>query len=125
MEHFVQKYNRELNRNIKSADNTTMRILRNHEWKGGIRELENVIERALILCEGDYITKADLPPNMINVEPEDDLPVRLKDAVAYFERQHIRKVLQQTSTNKEDAAQLLGISLSSLYRKLDELQITL
>ena len=125
VEHFVQKYNRELNRNVKSADNTTMRILRNHEWKGGIRELENVIERALILCEGDYITKVDLPPNMMHIEPEDDLPIRLKDAVAYFERQHIRKILQRTSTNKDEAAQMLGISLSSLYRKLDELQISL
>ena len=53
------------------------------------------------------------------------MPIRLKDAVAFFERQHIRKVLQKTSTNKEEAAQELGISLSSLYRKLDELDITI
>jgi two-component system response regulator PilR (NtrC family) len=125
IQHFIQKYNRELNRNVKSADNSTMRILRNHDWKGGIRELENVIERALILTENDYINKEDLPPNMVNIEPEDDMPIRLKDAVAFFERQHIRKVLQKTSTNKEEAAQELGISLSSLYRKLDELDITI
>jgi DNA-binding NtrC family response regulator len=102
-----------------------MRILRNHEWKGGIRELENVIERALILCEGDYITREDLPPNMLNVEPLDDVPSRLKDAVAHFERQHLTKILQKTALNKEEAAQILGISLSSLYRKMDELEIKL
>ena len=123
VQHFIEKYNKELNRHVKNADNLTMRILRNHEWKGGIRELENVIERALILCEGDYVTKEDLPPNMLNVEPENDIPNRLKDAVAFFEKDHITKILQKTALNKEETATILGISLSSLYRKMDELNI--
>jgi two-component system response regulator PilR (NtrC family) len=123
VQHFIQKYNRELNRHIKNPDNKTMRILRNHTWQGGIRELENVIERALILCEGDMITPLDLPPNMMNIEIEDEIPSRLKDAVAYFEREHIKKMLQKTAINKEEAAKILGISLSSLYRKMDELNI--
>jgi two-component system response regulator PilR (NtrC family) len=123
IQHFIQKYNRELNRHIKNPDNKTMRILRNHEWKGGIRELENVIERALILCEGDIITPGDLPPNMVNIEIADEMPTRLKDAVAYFEREHIKRILQKTAINKEEAANILGISLSSLYRKMDELKI--
>jgi two-component system response regulator PilR (NtrC family) len=125
VQHFIQKYNRELNRQIKNPDNKTMRILRNHDWKGGIRELENVIERALILCEGDIITPTDLPPNMASVEIEDEMPTRLKDAVAYFEREHIKRILQKTAINKEEAAGILGISLSSLYRKMDELNIKL
>ncbi len=125
VQHFIEKYNKELNRHVKNADNLTMRILRNHEWKGGIRELENVIERALILSETDYITKIDLPPNMINVEPEDDVPNRLKEAVAHFEREHLIRILQKTALNKEEAATILGISLSSLYRKMDELEIKL
>jgi len=123
VQHFIQKYNREINRNIKNADNTTMRILRNHEWKGGIRELENVIERALILAEGDYITKDDLPPNMVENALANEMPERLKEATASFEREHIQKILLRTSMNKEDAASILGISLSSLYRKMDELKI--
>jgi two-component system response regulator PilR (NtrC family) len=125
IQHFIQKYNRELNRKIKNPDNETMRILRNHDWKGGIRELENVIERAIILCEGDFITSVDLPPNMIKAAGNNEVPERLKDAVAYFERDHIIKTLRRTATNKEKAANLLGISLSSLYRKMDELQIKL
>jgi two-component system response regulator PilR (NtrC family) len=125
VQHFIDKYNKELNRRVKNADNLTMRIMRNHEWKGGIRELENVIERALILSEGDFITKEDLPPNMINVEPEDDVPNRLKDAVSHFEKEHLIKILQKTALNKEQAANILGISLSSLYRKMDELDIKL
>ena len=125
VQHFIQKYNRELNQKIKGTDNTTMRILRGHEWKGGIRELENVIERAIILCEGDYITLQDLPPNMIKAEIAEEMPMRLKDAIAFFEKQHIIKALEKTSINKEETANLLGISLSSLYRKMDELKIEL
>jgi DNA-binding NtrC family response regulator len=123
VQHFINKYNHELNRNIKGADNQTMRVLRNHEWKGGIRELENVIERALILSEGKYITKNDLPPNMVKIEIETDFPERLKDAITNFEREHILKILKKTSMSKEEAAKILGISLSSLYRKIDELKI--
>jgi DNA-binding NtrC family response regulator len=125
VQHFIQKYNRELNHHIKNADNTTMRILRNHEWKGGIRELENVIERALILTEGDYISEIDLPPNMVENALENEMPERLKEATATFERQHIQKILRRTSMNKEETASILGISLSSLYRKMDDLNIQL
>jgi len=123
IKHFIDKYNTELNRKILNADNETMRILMNYSWKGGIRELENVIERALILCEGDYITKHDLPPNMTDFEYETDMPDRLKDAVAAFEKKHIINLLKRTSNNKEETAKILEISLSSLYRKMDELNI--
>ncbi len=123
VQHFIKKYNRELKRNILGTDNETMRILMNYRYKGGIRELENVIERALILCEGDYITKQDLPPNMIAQEYEPEIPDRLKEAVAAFERRHIINILRRTNNDKEKAARLLDISLSSLYRKMDELNI--
>ncbi len=123
VDHFIKKYNYELKRRVLGTDNETMRILMNYPWKGGIRELENVIERALILCEGDYITKNDLPPNMVQDEYLNTIPDRLKDAVAAFEREHIMNVLRRTNNNKEEAAKILDISLSSLYRKMDELGI--
>ncbi len=123
VDHFIKKYNKELKRNILGTDNETMRILMNYPYKGGIRELENVIERALILCEGAYITKQDLPPNMIGEEFDEGMPDRLKDAVAAFEKRHIINVLKRTDNDKEKAAKILDISLSSLYRKMDELNI--
>ncbi len=121
--HFINKYNKEMNRKILNVDNESMRILMNYSWKGGIRELENVIERALILCEGNYITPEDLPPNMIDSDFRGPIPDRLKDAVAAFEREHIIQILQRTANNKEETAKMLDISLSSLYRKMDELKI--
>ena len=123
VDHFIKKYNKELKRNILGTDNETMRILMNYPYKGGIRELENVIERALILCEGEYIIKQDLPPNMIGEEFDEGMPDRLKDAVAAFEKRHIINVLKRTDNDKEKAAKILDISLSSLYRKMDELNI--
>lgn len=125
VQHFIEKYNHELNTQVLGADNETMRILMNHEWKGGIRELENVVERALILCEDDYITKNDLPPNMAESVYQSVMPDRLKEATAAFEREHITNILTRTGNNKEEAAKLLDISLSSLYRKMDELSIKL
>ena len=121
--HFIQKYNSELKCAIKGVDNETMRILMNYEWKGGIRELENVIERALILSENDYLSKSDLPPNMLSDDYHYIQPDRLKEAVAAFEKEHILSVLKRVDMNKEEASKILDISLSSLYRKIDELKI--
>ncbi len=121
--HFIQKYNSELKCAIKGVDNETMRILMNYEWKGGIRELENVIERALILSENDYLSKSDLPPNMLSEDYHFIQPDRLKEAVAAFEKEHILSVLKRVDMNKEEASKILDISLSSLYRKIDELGI--
>ena len=121
--HFLQKYNRELKQHVKTIDDETMKILMNYEWKGGIRELENVIERALILCDHDVITREDLPPILMRMDQPAENPTRLKEAVANFEKKHISQVLRSTEGNKEKAAKLLVISLSSLYRKIDELGI--
>jgi DNA-binding NtrC family response regulator len=121
--HFLEKYNREMNRSIKNIDRETLNILMNYEWKGGIRELENVIERAIILCEGDIITKHDLPPNIFQLPTPSDSPLKLKEVVALSEQNHIEKILHASGSDKEKAAKILGISLSSLYRKMDELNI--
>ena len=123
IDHFIRKYNQELNRHITGMDEETKRILMNYEWKGGIRELENVIERALILSEGEKITRQDLPPNLMKLEPTPETSPRLKDTVAAFEKEYIEQVLKANQGNKEAAAKILDISLSSLYRKIDELGV--
>jgi two-component system response regulator PilR (NtrC family) len=125
IEHFIKKYNETLNRKIKSADNDTVRTLMSYQWKGGIRELENVIERAIILCDDEYITLEDLPANISGVEIDDPQSDKLKSAVAEFEKKHIKRILKRTEYNKDETAKILEIGLSSLYRKMDELKINL
>jgi len=124
VDHFIRKYNEELKRKVIGVDNDTMRVLMNYQWKGEVRELENFIERAVLLCEKDYITLADLPPHAYtNIST--DYPDDLKTAVKNFEHQHIAAILRRVNNDKNKAAEILGIGLSSLYRKIDELGIEL
>ncbi|OQC45779.1 MAG: Transcriptional regulatory protein ZraR [Candidatus Marinimicrobia bacterium ADurb.Bin030] len=126
VDHFICTYNNELKRKVLGADKDTMKILMDYKWKGEVRELENIIERAVLLCEGDYITPRDLPPGLREGKSNfSDIPDDLKSSVRNFERQHILGILRRVDFDKNKAADLLGIGLSSLYRKIDELGIEL
>lgn len=121
--HFIQKYNKELKKNIKGVDNLAMKVLLNYYWKGNVRELENVVERAMILGEGEFVTVDELPPSLkpaaAHLAEEDNL----REAMKVYEREHIMNVLKKTGQDKKEACRLLGLSLASLYRKMEELNI--
>lgn len=120
--HFLDKYSREMNKNVSGVTNTAMRALLAHEWRGNVRELENVIERAVIFAEGREIAVEDLP--FTSEQPmQDDAGEDLKDALTQFERQHIIYSLRRHRYDKNETAKHLGIGVSSLYRKLEELKI--
>ena len=95
-------------------------------YSGLIKTLgfKNVIERAMILCEGDIIMPSDLPSLLSggkgDIEKEEE---SLKEILREHERGHIIKILEKTGHDKKEAARLLGLSLSSLYRKIEELAI--
>jgi DNA-binding NtrC family response regulator len=126
VQYFVEKYAREMNKEIQGVDNEVMKCLLAHSWKGEVRELENVIERAIIFAEGPLITKNELP-GFFEQRPDAvysfDSRKSMKEAVDEFERQYITHVLRQNQYNKEATAKALKISLSSLYRKIEELGI--
>jgi transcriptional regulator with PAS, ATPase and Fis domain len=122
--HFIHKYNHELKRKVKGVDNETMKALINHPWKGEVRELENMIERAVLLCDGEYLTIDNLQgANMEDPVSGRHFPPALKQAVREFEKYHIRKILEQVEFDKSKASEILDIGLSSLYRKIDDLCI--
>jgi transcriptional regulator with PAS, ATPase and Fis domain len=128
VQHFVEKYAHELNKDVRGVDNEVMKSLLAHSWKGEIRELENVIERAIIFSEGQLISKEELP-GFFEQRQEAvysfDARRSMKEAVDDFERQFITHVLRANNYNKEGTAKALKISLSSLYRKIEELNIPL
>ena len=97
--------------------------LRQHPWKGNIRELKNVIERAVILADTTADNLTELTPALLPYEMQDGTlptdPTAIID-LATLERQHIRRVLRHTSGSKTEAARLLGIGLTTLYRKIQE-----
>jgi len=94
-----------------------MQALVNYDWPGNVRELENMIERAVALCEEDLIERTDLPDKLTQVK------IAIRDLDEYEMtldalESNIRKVLQKVNGDKVKAAQILGINLSTLYRKL-------
>lgn len=123
---FIRMHNKELRKHFKGADAATLKLFMSLPWKGNVRELDNVIEHAMILGNGEWITLADLPQALnrdvnVTLAPGDNL----RDAVRTYERAHILAVLGRCENDKRVAAERLGISLSSLYRKLEELEIAL
>ncbi|HKI45219.1 MAG TPA: sigma-54 dependent transcriptional regulator [Balneolales bacterium] len=127
--HFMNKYNREFHRRIKGIDNDAVKALMQYEWKGQVRELENVIERSVLLCEGDYIQKSDLPvgfqhSNTSTTGNSDLFGIEnLDDSLAEFEKRHIIHILSMLNGNRSEAARRLGIDPSTLYRKMEKYQI--
>ena len=104
------------NRKIKGITKDALKLLEAHSWKGNIRELKNIIERAVILENSDYLTKEVLPYDIQSGLETSANPFDL----AAMEKQHIQKVLALAKGNKTEAARLLNIGLTTLYRKMDE-----
>ncbi len=126
-EHFMAKYSRAMQRRPARITPDAMRFLMAYGWPGNIRELENVIERGLILCEGDVISGQCLPGGLRGAAgvqtplPDEDLSI--KKAEDAMERELIRKALARTGGNRTQAAKILEISHRSLLYKLKEFGI--
>lgn len=119
--HFLAKYAKQMGKTTPEMTNGAVRALLSHDWPGNVRELENVIERAVIFADDRPVSVQDLP---IAVENQsDDVDEDLKEAIRQFERQHIIYSLKRHEYDKAETAKQLGIGISSLYRKLDELKI--
>ncbi|AMR34102.1 sigma-54-dependent Fis family transcriptional regulator [Mucilaginibacter sp. PAMC 26640] len=113
--YYLKQFNDKAGRNVKMPDDF-LTLLKSHQWKGNIRELKNVMERAVILSD-DTLTAASLPPQFsAQTIQSNNNSLDLQS----IEKHHIIKVLAYTRGNKTEAARLLGIGLTTLYRKLDE-----
>ena len=125
IDHLVKKHNPDLNKRFTGADPDVVRALMSLPWKGNVRELDNVVEHTMILADGATLMLNDLPAAV--VASGANLPAftySLKDATRQFEKQHIARVLEHAGQDRKEAAKLLDISLSSLYRKIEELEIS-
>lgn len=125
VEHFISKYSAEMKIAQKKITSDALNTLKSYSWKGNVRELENVIERSLILCEGDTITQEHLRFNA----PLQDIPLdgtldeTAKAALKIAESQRIKIALQDTGGNKSRAAELLKVSYKTLLTKIKEYKI--
>ena len=123
--HFMQLFSAKANKKVVKISDDCINALKQHQWKGNIRELRNVMERCVILAESIELT-ADLLPMEIQKTTTHSTKNKQFSTfeLASAEKLHIQKVLSYTNGNKTKTAELLGIALTTLYRKLSEYNIT-
>ena len=122
---FIKSFAEQLARPMVEIAPAFLEALDSQPWKGNIRELRNVIERSMIVCESGYLDIADLPFDIQNAHYEhsnDSSPGSFE--LSAMERRHIARVLEYTKGNKTEAARLLKIGLTTLYRKIEEYKIS-
>ena len=124
VEYFLEKYSRRYNKPVPSLDSTVFDILMTSPWRGNIRELENVVERGVLLSEGGQFSHLDLPEEFLYEKNPGDTRVKphltLREARRQLEKRMIQRVLLLKGGDKKGAADSLGITLRSLQYKIKE-----
>lgn len=128
VDHFIQKYNSRLGTNVDGISPEAMHRLMEYEWRGNVRELENVIERAMVLTESKIIGLEYFPSSIQkgrDTFPDEILEgvTSIKKATKSVERELIKRALEQTKGNRTQAAHILEVSLPALLYKMKEYKI--
>ena len=120
--HFLKRFAEKNRKDIKGLHPESLNLLMQYDWPGNIRELENTIERAVILCLGEQVVPQELPPHLLSEDvralkrSEDDEGFTLRD----MEREVIKSTLEKTGNNKSQAAKKLGVARQTLLNKIKE-----
>ena len=123
-EHFLEAFSKQMNKPVIELSNIVKELLLKYDYPGNVRELENAIKRAITLCRDGEIQPGDLPEDIcrmynegFTIGEEINISEPLSDAISFFEKQYIIKVLDETKGNKTLAAKVLGISRKTLWEK--------
>jgi two-component system response regulator PilR (NtrC family) len=123
VDHLLGRLGRRMGRVPPGVTNAAIRALMSAPWRGNVRELENVLERAILLTDHAHIDVEDLPGEFAGAATTTSSSDDLRTAVRAYEREHIRQVLVTTGGNREEASRRLGIDPSTLYRRMKELEM--
>lgn len=121
---FLQNFAERYNRPARRISPAVMASLQEHDWPGNVRELQNVIEHAVVVCDGPELRLEHLPSQFSNVDATAEDSASLEDEVRSFKRRLIQRTLIEFGNNKVEAARSLKIARSSLHRLIEELQIS-
>ena len=114
---FVEHFNKKLGKSVRSFSAQAMDLMFSHHWPGNVREMENVVERSMVLAKDEIISAEDLPPELRFQEH----PMAASDRAETLnglEKDHVCSVLEKCGWNKYRAAKIMGISRSTLYSKM-------
>jgi len=118
--HYLKLFAAKANTLVNGMSKEFLEHLQSHAWKGNIRELKNIMERAVILADGPQLTVTNLPLELQTINQAGNVD---NFELAHAEKRHIQKVLKHTSGNKTEASRLLGIGIATLYRKIEEYKL--
>jgi PAS domain S-box-containing protein len=125
VEHFVAKFNRLQNKDVAGVSEDVMALLMEHDYPGNVRELENIIEHAFVLCPGGLIETGHLPPSLLGAARRRPSSVRGARTLRALEAIHIADAIRRHGGSRTAAAKELGIHPSTLFRKIKSLGIEL
>lgn len=118
--HFIKEANAELNKEVKSLSGEVLQIFKKYDWHGNLRELKNIVKRGVLIAHGEFITKEDIPVEMLQLNSgiEKRTENDLKAMNEMNEKELIVKTLREVKYNKSKAAMLLNIDRKTLYLKI-------
>lgn len=119
-QHFIRDFNRKHNTHVQALRDGVLEMMKTYSWPGNIRELKNVMERAVILSRGEWIEPSHLPPYIQNpsLDSGETILISVGATVAEAEKELILKTLQKAGNNKAEAARLLGLDVKTIRNKL-------
>jgi len=124
VEHFIEEFNREHNKSVQGLGQDCLDVLRAQPWRGNVRELRNIIQRAVIKCRSSMLSAEDLPPECASHRgPEAHFTVRVGSSVHEVERELIVRTVAHAGGNKARAAEILGMSRRNLYNRLERYNV--
>lgn len=120
VEHFLRTANKRHGRNIDGITRDALELMENHSWPGNIRELQNIIERSVILCKEKLISAKDLPGQFIGTIKNNEIVLPVGTSLKEAEKKILEETLKFSRGNKTSAAKILGIAPRTIYRKMTE-----
>lgn len=117
VDHFIKKYNQLMNRTVKKIEAAALEVLEQYDFPGNVRELENIIERAIVLSRGNTISRKEIPI-------ADETTAESAESIAEIERSHILRILEKYDWNISKTAKTLGIDRATLYNKINKYNIS-
>jgi two-component system response regulator AtoC len=119
VKHFIEKINMTLHKTVRKIPDDVMKMLKMHDWKGNVRELENTLMQAIVLSKGDVLEKENILLRQSEVPSGEEGKIGSNITIEDLERMHIKSILEKTNWDIKTSCDILGISKATIYRKIE------